>query len=115
MSANSLTRKATAEAITSAGGARKADSAAPDSTAPAAKPRPSRRCTRSRNTSARPTINTPEGAISPGATGTRQGPFGTQKVPAWPISQFAAGMHSPKPIRASTPSARGVSVIVSPP
>src|SRR6185312_998018 len=48
---------------------------------------------------ARPTISTPLGAISPGATGMRQGPFGTHSVPTWPMSQLAAGMQSPKPAR----------------
>ncbi|MFC7609948.1 hypothetical protein [Teichococcus aestuarii] len=49
--------------------------------------------------------------MTPGATGIRQGPCGTQTVPAWPISQFAAGMVSPKAMRAANPSMRRVSVI----
>ena len=46
----------------------------------------------SRSTSAMPIISTPEGAIRPKPTGTRQGPSGTHIVPAWPTSQFAAGI-----------------------
>ena len=66
--------------------------AAPTMIAPMPNSTPSRRCTRSRNTSARPIISTPEGAMMPGATGIRHGPCGTQTVPTWPISQLAAGM-----------------------
>jgi hypothetical protein len=40
--------------------------------------------------------NTPEGAIRPGATGIKHGPFGTHVVPTFPISQFAAGIHARK-------------------
>src|SRR5690606_15724138 len=46
----------------------------------------------SRSTRARPMTSTPLGAISPGATGTRQGPSGTQVVPTCWISQLAAGI-----------------------
>ena len=60
----------------------------------------------SRSTRARPTISTPLGAISPGATGIRQGPLGTHTVPTCPISQLAAGMQSPKPARKAKPSSR---------
>jgi hypothetical protein len=44
-------------------------------------------------------VRTPLGAISPGATGIKQGEFGGQTVPTWPIIQFEAGMHSMKPVR----------------
>jgi hypothetical protein len=85
-------RKAAAEATTSDAGASPAEIAAPTMIAPIPNSTPSRRWTRSRKTSARPIISTPEGAMMPGATGTRHGPLGTHTVPAWPINQFAAGM-----------------------
>ena len=50
--------------MTSAGGATAPDSAAPATMAASAAARPSRRCTMSRSTSARPIISTPDGAIS---------------------------------------------------
>ncbi len=77
-----------------AGGASAAEIAAPIAMAASDAPGPSRRCTRSRSTSARPTIRTPLGAIRPGATGIRHGPFGGQTVPTLPIIQFAAGIVS---------------------
>ena len=77
-----------------AGGARAAEIAAPIAMAASDAPGPSRRWTRSRSTSVRPTITTPLGAISPGATGIRHGPFGGQSVPTFPIIQFAAGIVS---------------------
>ena len=52
--------------------------------------KPSRRCTRSRSTSAMPIISTPDGAMSSGATGIRHGPFGVQTVPTCPIIQLAS-------------------------
>ena len=72
---------AAVEATMIAGGARKAEIAAPAAIASSATLGPSRRWTMSRSTSARPIISTPLGAASPGATGTRQGPSGTQTVP----------------------------------
>ena len=51
-----------------------------------------------------PIMSTPDGAISPGATGMRHGPFGTQMVPALPIIQLAAGMVSANRIRNTMPS-----------
>ena len=66
---------------------------------------PSRRWTRSRSTSATPTIITPDGAITPGATGTTHGPCGAMHaVPTWPISQLAAGMVSANRTRKIVPS-----------
>ena len=61
---------------TIAGGASKAEDRAPTAIAPSPTFVPRRRWTRSRSTSARPIISTPLGAMTPGATGTRQGPFG---------------------------------------
>jgi hypothetical protein len=65
--------------------------------------RPSRRCTMSRSTSARPISSTPDGAIRGmplgphGQTGTKQGPCGgAQTVPRLPIIQLAAGMQAMK-------------------
>src|ERR1700704_6216880 len=92
--------------MTSAAGAIIEDRTAPTVIATTATPTPSRRCTRSRSTNAIPIMVTPEGAIRPGATGMRQGPFGTHSVPAWPISQFAAGMVRPNRMRHTTPSTR---------
>ena len=69
------------DAITSCGGAIAADNTAPARMAIKAQALPSRRCIKSRSTSARPTISTPLGASIPGATGIRHGPFGTQKAP----------------------------------
>ena len=62
---------------------------APIRIAATAATKPSRRCTRSRSTRAMPTISTPDGAISPGATGIRQGPSRVQTVPTLPIIQLA--------------------------
>ena len=81
-----------------------AEITAPTRIAPTPTATPSRRCTRSRSTSAAPTISTPDGAIRPGATGIRQGPFGTQTVPTWPISQLAAGMVRQNRTRKTAPS-----------
>ena len=53
----------------------------PAAIAASPQPRPRQRCTTSRSTSAAPTVSTPDGASSPGATGTRHGPPGTQTVP----------------------------------
>src|SRR5215475_12590431 len=97
-------KNAAADAITSEGGATSADSAAPATMAPAATPTPSRRCTRSRSTSATPIMVTPDGAIRPGATGMRQGPFGTHTVPACPINQFATGIVRQNKARNESPS-----------
>ena len=72
-----------------------AESTAPTRIASDGEPTPSRRCTRSRSTSAMPIISTPEGAISSGATGMRHGPFGAQTVPTFPIIQLASGMVRP--------------------
>src|SRR5262249_39961802 len=81
-----------------------ADRAAPNRMAPDTTATPRRRCTRSRSTSAKPIMVTPDGAISPGATGIRQGPSGTHVVPAWPISQLAAGIVSANRARNTIPS-----------
>ena len=70
-----------AEARTSAAGASIADSALPTTIASADITVPSRRCTRSRNTSAMPTIVTPDGAIKPGAAGSTQGPWEIHSIP----------------------------------
>ncbi len=67
---------------------------------------PRRRCTRSRNTKARPITITPLGAISPGNTGTRHSPSGTHTVPTLPIIQLASGMLAIKPARYTQPSIR---------
>ena len=91
------------EARTKGGGASAAKSTTPAAIAPKAQVRPRRRCTKSRNTKARPIISTPDGAMMPGATGIRQGPLGAQKLPRFLIIQFAAGMHSAKPIRKAKP------------
>ena len=100
--------------MTSAAGAIIDDKTAPTIMATTATPTPSRRCTRSRSTNAIPIMVTPEGAIRPGATGMRQGPFGTHSVPAWPISQFAAGIVRPNRTRHTTPSTmRRLSLVCS--
>ena len=85
-----------AEATTKAWGATKPESAAPTNTAPSAHLNPKERWTKSLRTRAIPTINTPLGAVIPGATGIKHGPSGTQKVPKLPIIQFAAGILSAK-------------------
>ncbi|TMJ32571.1 MAG: hypothetical protein E6G95_01260 [Alphaproteobacteria bacterium] len=101
-SASSDSKNAAVEATTSAGGAIAPDKAAPATIASKAGARPSRRCTRSRSTSAMPIIATPDGAIIgppcglQGSTGTRHGPPGGQLVPMWPIIQLAAGMQAMK-------------------
>ncbi len=77
-----------------AGGASAAEIAAPAAMAASEAPAPSRRCTRSRRTRARPAITTPLGAMSPGATGTRHGLPAGHTVPRCPIIQFAAGIVS---------------------
>src|SRR4051812_394522 len=88
-----------------AGGASQAERKAPTAMATSATFAPSRRWTRSRSTKARPIVSTPDGAMTPGATGTRHGPCGGgQTVPTWPISQLAAGMVSVNSARQTSPS-----------
>ncbi len=70
-----------AEATTKDAGATPAEMAAPAMMAAMPNSTPRRRCTKSRSTKAAPIISTPDGAMMPGATGTRQGPVAEQPVP----------------------------------
>src|SRR3546814_11190577 len=105
---NSESRKATAEATTSAGAAKVADNAAPTTMAHAAQLTPSRRCTRSRKTRANPTSRRPLGAVITGATGIRQGASGTQTVHRLPIIQLAVGPLAVNETRKTPPDRKSI-------